>query len=410
MDDIFYEFKHIQNFLNANTKQMKDLVTEWANINSGSYHLEGIRKMHDVLENAFSILNAELQSHASNPFEIIDAKGNIQIQQTGNILSIKKRWHAKKRIILCGHMDTVFDASHHFQTVSEPSPNYLNGPGVADMKGGLVVMLYALLAFEKCSFAKNIGWHVIINADEEIGSLGSSRFLEASAFEAPIALVYEPSQTPQGMFTSSRKGSGKFTIVVNGISAHAGRDFYKGRNAILHLAKLLGEIALLNDPGKSLTVNVGLISGGTALNAVPDKATAKLDVRYIDTADQIYFNETVNSLIQKYDAIDGFQVHLHGGFSRPSKDVSDKTNILFERVKLAGQHLNLPINWQPSGGCCDGNNFAAQGLAVLDTLGVRGGNIHSDKEFLLCDSLLERSELNLLLLMILAKVEEDLFV
>lgn len=409
MEDIIQAFKSSQNFLQSSAGKMKSLVVDWANINSGSYHLQGLAQMHQVLEQAFLQLNGNITSHQSNDFEVILDNGEIGIQKTGNILSIKKRWHCDKRVILCGHMDTVFDKSHPFQTVIEPEPNYLNGPGVADMKGGLIVILYALLAFEQTPYADNLGWQVIINADEEIGSLGSSEFLETQAQEAPVALLYEPSQTPDGMFTSSRKGSGKFSIVVEGRSAHAGRNFYDGRNAICHLSKLIVDIEKLNDPNKTLTINVGLMSGGNALNAVPDRATAKLDVRFIDEGDKTFFNIEVNKLIKKYNSQDGFNVRLHGTFSRPAKPLCNKTKRLFKQVQKVGKELNLPINWQPSGGCCDGNNFAAKGLAVIDTLGVRGGCIHSDKEFLLCESLLERSELSLLLLMSLAEYEKDLF-
>ena len=300
MDEIIKEFNHSQQHLISSAKQMKSMVIDWANVNSGSYHLSGLVKMHSILAKAFSILDAEINSHESNAFEIIDEKSNLSLQKTGNILTIKKRWQSEKRILLCGHMDTVFGKDHAFQKVTEPQNGYLNGPGVADMKGGLVVILHALMAFEKTSFAEKLGWQVVINADEEIGSLGSSEFLDKCADEAPIALVYEPSMSANGMFAGSRKGSGKFSIIVEGVSAHAGRAFYEGRNAICHLSKLIVEMEKLNDPKHSLTVNVGLISGGTALNSVPDRAIAKIDVRFINDIERVNFETDLKIIIQKY--------------------------------------------------------------------------------------------------------------
>ena len=209
--------------------------------------------------------------------------------------------------------------------------------------------------------------------------------------------------TPEGVFAGARKGSGKFSIVVEGVAAHAGRAFYEGRNAICHLAALIGDINSLNNPEKTLTVNVGLISGGTALNVVPDKAVVKCDVRFETEGDKVFFERNITQLIEKYSKVEGYKVSLHGGFSRPEKPLSAKTLKLFHTLQAVGKQLNLPIEWQSSGGCCDGNNLAAQGLAVIDTLGVRGGNLHSDKEFMWCDSLLERSQLSALLLMTLAQ-------
>lgn len=390
-------------YLNQQSKEMKSILIEWANINSGSTHLNGLEVMRKTLEKHFLRLNGEIQSHDSESFEVVDDKGEVSFQKTGNILTIKKRWTSKHKILLCGHMDTVFAFDSSFQTVKELSENCLNGPGVADMKGGLVVILYALLAFEQSPFAENIGWQVVINADEEIGSLGSRQFLEKIAQEASLALVYEPSMTPEGMFAGARKGSGKFSVIVEGLAAHAGRDFYQGRNAISLLAALVCDIEKLNDPTTSLTINIGLISGGRALNVVPDKAVAKLDVRFNNENEQKFFLTSINELIDKYSKKEGYKVSLHGNFSRPLKPLTSATLKLFDLLKEMGQKIDIEVDWQPSGGCCDGNNLSAQNLAVIDTLGVRGGCIHSDKEFMLVDSLLERSQLSALLLLALAK-------
>lgn len=379
-----------------------DILTQWSEINSGSYHLAGLAKMHDTLVQHFSLLDADIQSHQAEPYEVVDEKGNLNYQQTGKILTIQKRWHqSQQRVILCGHMDTVFTPDDPFQTVTN-SAEILNGPGVADMKGGLLVIFYALKYFEQFEQSKDLGWKVIINADEEVGSLGSSKFLAEEAAQADVGLVYEPSMLPDGTFAGERKGSGKFSIVVTGKAAHAGRDFHQGKNAICHLAKLITAINEMNHPDATLTINVGLAHGGSALNVVADKAVVKLDVRYLDDQSKDKFISQLSALIKDYDQVEGFNVQLYGAFSRPRKPLTEKTRILFELLKQVGTDLNQPINYLPSGGCCDGNNLSALGLPVIDTLGVRGGKIHSSQEYMYKSSLIERSKLSALLLLRLA--------
>lgn len=397
-------FKKQLDFLEENSNLMQKTLIDWCHINSGSYNLAGLEMMHKVLAQSFKCLDAKIESHASSSFEVIDDFGKVSMQQTGNILTIKKRWQdSENKVLLCGHMDTVFGLNSDFQTVSQMKNGNLNGPGVADMKGGLLVMLYALKAFEISPVANNIGWQVVINADEEIGSLGSRFFLENIAKEADVGLVYEPSMTIDGVFAGLRKGSGKFSIVVEGIESHAGRAFYDGRNAICHLAALISEINSLNDQATNLTINVGHINGGIALNVVPSLAVAKLDVRFQTSDEQQLFLTSIDKLIAKYNNADGFKVKRYGDFSRPAKPLTHATLKLFNLLSNVGESLSLAIDWQPSGGCCDGNNLSAQGLPVIDTLGVRGGMIHSSNEFMVPESLVERSQLSTLLLMILAE-------
>lgn len=400
---ILTDFNQHIAYLADHADEAKNLLIKWAEINSGSYHLPGLETMHQTLAQQFAKLGGVIESHPGKPYQVIDNQGQVGYQQTGNILTIKKRWEHQHKVLLCGHMDTVFPKDSDFQTVQALADGRLNGPGVADMKGGLLVIFYALQALERSPFAKELGWQVVINADEEIGSLGSAPFLEQVAKEADLGLVYEPSMTPEGVFAGARKGSGKFSIVVTGKQAHAGRAFYEGRNAICHLAELITEINQLNDPNKRLTVNVGYISGGVALNVVPDKAVAKLDVRFSDDNEQQAFLLNLDLLIKKYDQIEGFSVKRYGGISRPAKPLNAATLKLFNTLKDVGKSLGLSIDWQPSGGCCDGNNLSAQGLPVIDTLGVRGGAIHSADEFMIEQSLIERSQLSALLLMQLAK-------
>ena len=383
--------------------EAKQTLIDWSNINSGSYHLDGLQKMYRILHQHFSQLGGKAESLPGESYDFVTNTGTIIQQKTGNLLKISKPFSpGMKKVLLCGHMDTVFAPSDPFQTVRQIGQDQLNGPGVADMKGGLLVIYYALLALEQSPFADKIAWQILINADEEIGSLGSAKQLSMAAAQADFGLVYEPSMTPEGCFAGQRKGSGKFSIIVTGKQAHAGRAFYEGRNAICHLAAMVSDIHRLNDPTSTLTVNVGVFHGGQALNVVPDKAVAKLDVRYQTEADQVNFSNQLSELVERHQHED-YQVDVVGGFSRPTKPLTPETENLFFLLQEVGECLDQKIEWRPSGGCCDGNNLSAKGLPVIDTLGVRGGKIHSSEEFMYLDSIIERSQLSALLLMRLAQ-------
>lgn len=382
-------------------KNMIDMLYQWCNINSGTTHLNGLQRMHQTIKNAFSSVADETITQSLDPIQSIQLSGELVNQTCGDLLFIRKRPHLKRRILLSGHMDTVFAEHHSFQTVREVNKNILNGPGVADMKGGLIVMLHALMAFEQSPYASQLGWDVVINADEEIGSPASRIFFDSIAQNYSAALVYEPAMNVEGIFAKNRRGSGKLTLIATGKSAHAGRAFNEGRNAICYLAEAIVAIHALNGRHKGITINVGQVSGGEALNIVPDKAVVKLDVRISRPEDEHWVREQLNVILQKLKRAD-YTLTLHGQFERPVKQVNNATVVLFERIQYLGEQLGLHLDWQDSGGCCDGNNFAAHGLAVIDTLGVRGGDIHSDQEFILLNSLIERAALSTLLLADLA--------
>lgn len=328
--------------------------------------------------------------------------GAEAIESCGDALFIRKRPHLQRRILLSGHMDTVYPANSSFQKLTYINDNHVNGPGVADMKGGLIVMLHALTAFEQTEAAAQLGWDVLINSDEEIGSPASSILFDELASHYQAALVYEPAMTPTGTLAKNRKGSAKYTLIASGKAAHAGRAFAEGRNAICYLAEAVCEVHALNGKREGVTINVGKIAGGEALNVVPDKAVAKLDIRISQPEDEIWVKNELAKIGQKLKRAD-YSLTMHGTFGRPVKRVCAGTERLFQRVQHLGKELGLTIDWKDSGGCCDGNNLARHGLPVLDTLGVRGGNIHSHDEYILLDSLAERATLSALLLLDLAQ-------
>ena len=392
----------VKDFFHDRLPKMVEQLHSFCEINSSSYNLAGLATMREVLQKAFMPIADNIEIKKSPPIKTIDMSAKTIHQNCGDMLFIQKRPELKQRILLSGHMDTVYDVNHPFQQLKYIDKNTINGPGVADMKGGLIVMLHALTAFESNEYAKNIGWDVLINADEEIGSPSSQQFINEIANSYQRALVYEPAMNAHGTLAKNRKGSGKFTIIATGKAAHAGRAFDEGRNAIVYLAKAISAIHELNGKRDGVTINVGMIQGGNALNVVPEKAVAKIDVRISKKDDEIFVIDEINHLIAKLKHKD-YSLEIHGEFSRPVKIVNPATVKLFSTIKELGDKLKLSIDWQDSGGCCDGNNLSAHGLPVIDTLGVRGGEIHTSNEFILVDSLVERATLSTLLLIELTK-------
>ena len=384
-----------------NQATMVEQLHQLCLINSGTDNLNGLKKMAAALTQCFTPVADTIENQVSPPITTMDMNGKLTEQHVGNMLFLRKRPELSRRILLCGHMDTVYGVNNAFKSLRYLDQNTLNGPGVADMKGGLLVILHALSSFEQLDCAQQIGWDVLINSDEEIGSPASAVLIEKIAKDYEAALVYEPTMTPEGMLAKNRRGSGKFTLVATGKSAHVGRAFEEGRNAITYLAEAVMAIHHLNHQQEGITINVGKIAGGEALNVVPATAVAKLDVRISSTAQEGWVQEQLNGIIQTLQRPD-YQLTLHGSFGRPVKTVNATTIKLFERIQLLGKSLGLTIDWQDSGGCCDGNNLAKQGIPVIDTLGVRGGNIHSPEEYILLDSLPERAALTLLILQDLA--------
>lgn len=381
---------------------MVEQLHHFCDINSGTTNLPGLAHMATALHAAYTPIADNIQIKKLPPLSVINMSGDISVQNCGDVLFISKRPHLKRRILLSGHMDTVYAATSPFQKLTYVNDNYVNGPGVADMKGGLIVMLHALLALEQTELASQIGWDVLINSDEEIGSPASGVLFDELAPNYQAALVYEPAMTATGTLAKNRKGSGKLTLIATGKAAHAGRAFDEGRNAICYLAEAVTAIHALNGQRDGVTINVGKIAGGEALNVVPDKAVAKLDIRISQAEDEFWVKEALDKIINKLKRPD-YLLSVHGSFGRPVKRVCSATERLFHRVQNIGKELGLAIDWKDSGGCCDGNNLARHGLAVLDTLGVRGGNIHSTEEYILLDSLSERACLSALLLADLAE-------
>jgi len=386
--------------------KMIDTVQVWSQVNSGSRNLDGLSKMEVLILGAFAELGGNTELIQLPDAQTVNSKGEITPIKNGRAIRIFKRPDASRKVLMTGHSDTVFAIDHEFQEAKWLDETKLNGPGVADMKGGILVMLNAIKAFEETPLAKAVGWEILISPDEETGSLGSAALLAERAKTADIGMTYEPALA-DGTLAGARKGSGNYTLVVRGRAAHAGREFHAGRNAVVKMAELVSALAALTEGRPGLTVNPAVIEGGVAPNVVPDLAMCRFNVRLTEPEDALWFEDQLKKLTEAANQADGFNVQIHGGINRPPKALSEANLKLMDAVKACGAELGIVINYVPTGGCCEGNNLAAAGLPNVDTLGVRGGLIHSADEFVMVDSFTERAKLSALILMAFADGQLD---
>ena len=368
-------------------------LMQWSAINSGSYHIAGLERMADVFMEDFEILGSERRIVPLPPVAIINTKGRPTEMTLGPLLRFRKRREAPLQVLLVGHMDTVFEADHPFQSPIRKENNILQGPGVADMKGGILVMLEAMKAFEQHPLRDRIGWEIFINPDEEIGSIGSANELTRSANENHLALLFEPAMDEKGTLVGNRSGSGKFTIVVRGKSAHVGRDFEAGANAIVAIAKIIEKLSNLNGKREGVKINVGQIEGGGAVNRVPDLAICRFDVRINQVEDEAWISDNLHQITNDSDLPPGIRVEMFGKFTRIPRIIDKTAKKLYDLVLEVAGELGQNLSVRPSGGCSDGNNLSAVGLPNVDTMGVCGGNIHTNEEYVLIDSIEKRINL-----------------
>jgi glutamate carboxypeptidase len=243
---------------------------------------------------------------------------------------------------------------------------------------------------------------VLLNADEELGSPGSAALLTEAASRNDLGLVFEPALDEAGTLAGARKGSGNFHVVIHGKAAHAGRNLAEGRNAVVAAADLAIMLDRLNDEDRDVTVNVAVIRGGEAFNVVPDVAVLRVNVRAADDHGATWVTEQLAAAVDAINRRAGYSAMLHGGLHCPPKSFDGPMQQFFAHVAACGRALGLTITARPTGGVCDGNKLAAAGLPTIDTLGVRGGDIHSPDEYLVVESLAERASLVAILLARLA--------
>jgi glutamate carboxypeptidase len=377
--------------------ELHDLLVRWCNQNSGSENPAGLAAMLELLHAAFARLPGAC-------IERLPLAGT-----TARALRVKLRPAAPLQLLFSGHYDTVYGPADPFQQCTLLAPDRLRGPGVIDMKGGLVVLLAALEAFEQTPHAARIGYEVLVNPDEEIGSFGAAPLFADAAGRHRLGLVFEPAR-PSGDLVKSRKGTGNFTITSHGHAAHAASAKQDGRNAIAALAEFLTAANRLPAEMPGVLFNIGSIrGGGPATNVVPDFAEALLDVRITHLAERAAVEARLRALLAPINAREGFRLELAGGFNRPPMEDTPVTAAAFAAWRQCGLDLGqAPVTWVHAGGASDANNLSAAGLSCLDGLGPVGDRLHSPDEWVHLPSLPARAQVAALFLHRLAAGEINL--
>ncbi len=303
------------------------------------------------------------------------------------------------RILICSHLDTVFAPPPVGEFVGlsiAPDRATAVGPGVVDMKGGIVIALAALEALAEAGALDSIAWSYCFNSDEETGSYFSESALRACAREADIGLCTEPA-LPNGGLVTERLGSGQFQIECLGRSAHVGRDFASGVSAVTALARALVHTADIADAEAGRIVSVGPLRAADATNIVPDRALAWGNARFPsqEIADEI--GRRLDALMTEPDAMP--RVVVRRSFNRPSKPCTPGVQALADLARECSLALGRELPFGKTGGVCDGNILQDEGLPCIDTLGVRGGGLHTHQEWIEIASLVERAQLFALFLL-----------
>lgn len=377
--------------------ELVNRLESFSNLNTHTYNLKNLDVAIDQLQEMFSELEPdEINQYELSPIDSINSNGEAKQLNHGKVLRLRKRQNAETKILLCGHYDTVYPKDHDFQKVTI-NGNKMMGPGVLDMKGGLMTMLYALLAYENSDIKSKIGWEVLIVSDEEVGSIASSSYLGTSARNNDFGLLYEPA-LPDGSIVKSRKGVGSYTMVFRGVSAHAGRCFNDGLNAFYGVSDFINWSKNMMEINKDLIINLGKVEGGGPNNVVPDLAIARFNARVSTKKQRTEFEHQLEifnrRMRKKYPGTE-----LHGKFTSPPKPYSAKAKKIVSGLQDCAKQLNMPkIKLVATGGASDGNKLNGFGLPNIDSLGPIGDGMHSRDEYVLIDSIKQRTKLSALYL------------
>jgi glutamate carboxypeptidase len=371
-----------------------DELAAHVNLNTGTENIAGLDAYRDRLADDLAALGFRNTVRSSSPIEILSCAGGSQPIADHLVASRKGKG---RRLFLNGHMDTVFPADDEFQQLEILTDGTLKGPGVADMKGGIVIMLNALRALHAAGELEDRHITILLNSDEEIGSLGSRALIETLAKQHDLGLVFEGSN--QNRLTRARKGLGQVRLKIIGRESHAGAAHEDGVSANLELARQVVEIEKLTDYELQSTVNVGVMGGGEKRNTIPGCADAHIDMRFTSTENGEALKEQIlaisrqtgrqNSRYPELPKAESWAV-LH----RPAKPINAQVDRLIEQAMGLSQQIGEPIlGGQYSGGGTDGSIAQAVGLPTLDSLGIDGDGAHSSRETATVDSLIARTQL-----------------
>ena len=295
-----------------------------------------------------------------------------------------------KPVILLSHMDTVFPLGTLARMPFYSRDDKTYGPGVLDMKGGIVIALGAIRALQRAGLSASHPLVAVFTSDEEVGSLASRALIEQTCQGADVVFVLE-SGLLDGSLKTWRKGVGDFLVRVKGRASHAGGDHEKGRNAIEEMAHQVLNIQKMTDYGRGTTLNVGVIRGGTVPNVVPDACEAEVDLRVLQPGEAERIQQAMLAL---RPVLEGTSVEVSGSLNRPPMPYNEISRAAFARAaSIAAASLGIELKAGGSGGGSDGNFVAPLGVPVLDGMGAVGAEYHSEREFIFTESLVERARL-----------------
>jgi glutamate carboxypeptidase len=357
-------------------------IRELVEIESPSDNKAATDRVAEAVAHRFSQLGGKVRIHQAKDF------GNhLQVDFAGD--------SATKPVLLLGHYDTVYPLGTLAIMPCRAVGDKLTGPGVLDMKSGIALMLHALAALQDWH---REDWHggspcpvtVLLVSDEEVGSDSSRSITESLAKEAAAVLVLEPSYGLQGAAKTARKGVGEYLVKVTGKASHAGLDFQKGANAILELARQIERISSFTDLKKGLTVNVGIVSGGSRTNVVPAEAAAQVDVRIARIKDAAGIDKKMRSL-RPFNR--KCKIEITGGINRPPMERTAGVAALYAQAAAIARELGWKLSEAAVGGGSDGNFTASMGIPTLDGLGAVGDGAHAPHEHILISQLPRRAAL-----------------
>jgi glutamate carboxypeptidase len=345
----------------AGVDRASQLVTGWLQALGGKVRWDRQRQFGDLLEVRFAPIRKRSNSTTA----------------------------AQKPILLLGHLDTVWPIGTLASMPFRVAKGRAFGPGIYDMKAGVLMAIQALAILRQVD-ALHTSVVVLLHSEEEVGSPCSRPVTEKLARECSAVFVLEPAQGPRAAYKTARKGVGEYTVHVQGIAAHSGVDFEKGHSAVLELARLIEKIAGFTDLKTGLTVNPGVIQGGTRVNVVAAEAWAKIDVRIARMRDEARVERLFRALRPADRAC---TVTVTGGINRPPMERRPGTVKLFQQAKALASGIGITLEEASTGGGSDGNFTAALGIPTLDGMGAVGEGAHAPHESILVECLAPRTAL-----------------
>jgi glutamate carboxypeptidase len=350
-------------------------IQELIEIESPSSDKRAVDRLGALLARKFETMGARVQLHKTEKF--------------GNHLEADFAGRGGKPVLLLGHIDTVWDLGTLAKMPFRIADDRIWAPGVLDMKAGIVMAIYAIqLLKSNGELPRPV--IILLNTDEEVGSESSRPITENIAKNCEAVFVLEPGQGLDGALKTARKGVGDYYIKVTGKAAHAGVDFQSGASAIRELARQIERVSEFTDPSRGLTVNVGVIKGGTRGNVVPAEAEAEVDIRVERLRDAEELDRKFHSLTVTDSRC---KLKVRGGVNRPPMERTEKIAALFQRARSYAAELGFALEEKSTGGGSDGNFTAALGIATLDGLGAVGEGAHALHESILLKHLAPRTAL-----------------